>query len=163
MDETEIIEDEMVLQEKPEGKPKRKLSEKQLEALARGRQLGVQKLKQKGNITRQVNESNKQLQKMKIEEKISDIEEIKKINDLNYIRKSTEELMDRFNTISENINKVDSRFSGYLNEREERKKMKDNNLIQKTIKQELPKTMSDMMYKTKMEKEISNNPFYGRI
>lgn len=144
-------------------KKKRVMSEKQLEALARGRAKGVEKLKQKGAMTKQVVESKKMVQKIKEEEKVDTIEDIKKINDLNYIRKTTEELMNRFSMVDANIKNVESKFNGYLTEREERKKMKDNNIVEKTIKQQLPKTMNDMMYKEKIQKEMKSNPFYGRL
>jgi len=147
----------------PNSKPKRKLTDKQLEALARGRQRGVEKLKEKGKITKAVQESNKQLEKIKNEEKLETVEDIKKLNDLNYIRKTNEELISKFNSVYDNISRVENRFNTYLQDREERKKMKDNQVIQKTVRQELPKTVNDMMYKTKLEKEMMNNPFYGRL
>ena len=62
-----------------------------------------------------------------------------------------------------NIKSVENRFDSYLTERNERKKAKDNNTIERTIKQQLPKTMNDMMYRDKIEKERANNIFYGQI
>jgi len=144
-------------------KKKRVLSQAQLDALARGRQKGVEKLKAKGAMTKQVKESKETIQKLKEEEKLDTIDDIKKINDLNYIRKTTEQMFDKFSMLDTNIKSVENRFDSYLTERNERKKAKDNNTIERTIKAQLPKTMNDMMYKDKIEKERANNIFYGQI
>lgn len=144
-------------------KKKRVMSEKQLEALARGRAKGKDVIRAKGALTREVKETTNTIQKIKQEEKVSEIEDLKKINDLNYIRKTTEELMNRFSMVDANIKNVESKFNGYLTEREQRKKMKDENVVEKTIKANIPKAMNDMMYKEKIQKEMKNNPFYGRL
>ena len=59
-------------------KKKRVLSQAQLDALARGRQKGVEKLKAKGAMTKQVKESKETIQKLKEEEKLDTIDDIKK-------------------------------------------------------------------------------------
>ena len=167
MDNSDEIDEIEEVEEAPKAplpiKKKRVMSEKQLEALARGRAKGVEKLKQKGAMTQQVVESKKMVQKIKEDEKVDTIEDIKKINDLNYIRKTTEDMINKFNNIHTKFNDIDTKFSGYLTDREERKKMKDNNIVEKTIKQQLPKTMNDMMYKEKIQKAMKSNPFYGRL
>ena len=164
---SEEIEEE-VIDEKPKQvetvvKKKRVLSQAQLDALARGRAKGVEKLKAKGAMTKQVKESRETIQKLKNEEKLETIDDIKKINDLNYIRKTTEEMVNKFSMMDTNIKSVENRFNNYLTERDERKKAKDNNTIERTIKQQLPKTMNDMMYRDKIERERQNNIFYGQI
>ena len=168
--EIEEIEEEIeeIEQEKPKQaetvvKKKRVLSQAQLDALARGRAKGVEKLKAKGAMTKKVKESKETIQKLKEAEKLDTIEDIKKVNDLNYIRKTTEEMVNRFSMMDTNIKNVENRFNSYLTEREQRKQAKDNNTIERTIKQQLPKTMNDMMYRDKIERERQNNIFYGQI
>ena len=163
IEEIEEIEEEKPKQVKTVVKKKRVLSQAQLDALARGRQKGVEKLKQKGAMTKKVKESKETIQKLKEEEKLDTIDDIKKINDLNYIRKTTEEMVNRFSMLDTNIKTVENRFNSYLTEREQRKQAKDNNTIERTIKQQLPKTMNDMMYREKIERERRNNIFYGQI
>ena len=162
-EEIQEIEEEKQKQVETVVKKKRVLSQAQLDALARGRQKGVEKLKQKGAMTKKVKESRETIQKLKEDEKLDTIEDIKKVNDLNYIRKTTEEMINRFSMIDTNIKSVENRFDNYLTERNERKKAKDNNTIERTIKQQLPKTMNDMMYRDKIERERQNNIFYGQI
>ena len=65
--------------------------------------------------------------------------------------------------VDANIKNVESKFNGYLTEREQRKKAKDENVVEKTIKANIPKAMNDMMYKEKLAKEQSKNPFYMRL
>ena len=163
IEEIEEIEEEKPKQVETVVKKKRVLSQAQLDALARGRQKGVEKLKAKGAMTKQVKESKETIQKLKNEEKLDSIDDIKKINDLNYIRKTTEEMVNRFSMLDTNIKTVENRFNSYLTEREQRKQAKDNNTIERTIKQQLPKTMNDMMYREKIERERKNNIFYGQI
>jgi len=163
IEEIEEIEEEKPKQVETVVKKKRVLSQAQLDALARGRQKGVEKLKQKGAMTKKVKESKDTIQKLKEEEKLDTIDDIKKINDLNYIRKTTEEMINRFSMLDTNIKSVENRFNSYLTEREQRKQAKDNNTIERTIKQQLPKTMNDMMYREKIERERKNNIFYGQI
>lgn len=161
-EENEIIETDVSQKDKPV-KKKKVMSQAQLDALARGRAKGVEKLKQKGLMTAQVKESQKTIKKLKEDEKLDTIEDLKKVNDLNYIRKTTEEMINRFSLIDTNIKNVENKFNSYLSEREERKRVKDSNTVEKVIKQQLPKTMNDMMYRDKIQKEQANNPFYGRI
>lgn len=163
IEEIEEIEEEKPKQVETVVKKKRVLSQAQLDALARGRQKGVEKLKQKGAMTKKVKESKETIQKLKEEEKLDTIDDIKKINDLNYIRKTTEEMVNKFSMLDTNIKSVENRFNSYLTEREQRKQAKDNNTIERTIKQQLPKTMNDMMYREKIERERKNNIFYGQI
>jgi len=163
IEEIEEIEEEKPKQVETVVKKKRVLSQAQLDALARGRQKGVEKLKQKGAMTKKVKESKETIQKLKEEEKLDTIDDIKKINDLNYIRKTTEEMVNKFSMLDTNIKSVENRFNSYLTEREQRKQAKDNNTIERTIKQQLPKTMNDMMYRDKIERERKNNIFYGQI
>lgn len=161
-EENEIIETDVSQKDKPV-KKKKVMSQAQLDALARGRAKGVEKLKQKGLMTAQVKESQKTIKKLKEDEKLDTIEDLKKVNDLNYIRKTTEEMINRFSLIDTNIKNVENKFNSYLSEREERKRVKDSNTVEKVIKQQLPKTMNAMMYRDKIQKEQANNPFYGRI
>lgn len=161
-EENEIVETDVSQKDKPV-KKKKVMSQAQLDALARGRAKGVEKLKQKGLMTAQVKESQKTIKKLKEDEKLDTIEDLKKVNDLNYIRKTTEEMINRFSLIDTNIKNVENKFNSYLSEREERKRVKDSNTVEKVIKQQLPKTMNDMMYRDKIQKEQANNPFYGRI
>jgi hypothetical protein len=144
-------------------KTKRVMSEKQLEALSRGRMLGVEKLKLKGAMTNKVKETNRELNKVKESEKVDNIEDLRKLNDLNFIRKSIESMTTKFNTIDSNFNNINSKFDGYLNDREKRKLMKNENTIQKTIQKELPKTMQDMLFKQKTDQQMANNPYLGRV
>ena len=163
MDEGNEIEEVEVPVKVEPIKKKRVMSEKQLEALARGRAKGKDVIRAKGVLTREVKESTNTFQKIKQEEKVDTIEDIKKINDLNYIRKQTEELNNKINNIHLKFNDIDTKFSGYLTEREERKKIKDSKIVEKTIKANIPKALSDVMYKEKLAKEQSKNPFYGRL
>jgi DNA polymerase sigma len=144
-------------------KTKRVMSEKQLAALAKGRMLGVEKLKLKGAMTNKVKETNRELNKVKESEKVDNIEDLRKLNDLNFIRKSIENMTSKFNTIDTNFNNIHSKFDGYLTDREKRKNMKNENTIQKTIQKELPKTMQDMLFKQKTDQQMANNPYLGRV
>lgn len=146
-----------------EPKKKRVMSEKQLESLARGRMLGVQKLREKGAMTVKVKETHKQLEQVKQSEKIDSIEDLRKLNDLNHIRKSIDNMNDKFSSIDANFNNIHSKFDGYLSEREKRKQMKNENTIQKTIQKELPKTMNDLLYQQKYNDQIARNPYIGRV
>lgn len=154
--ETDVIEK----QDKPVVEKKKKvMSEKQLEALKKGRQLGVEKLKQKGELTRAKQEEFKEIKKIKEEEKIHEIDDLKKINDLNYIRKVAENLHNKISL----LDNVNYKFDNFLKEKEERRKLKDSKAIEHTVKQELPKAVNSLYLQQKLQNEMRNNPWLGRV
>jgi len=150
----EIVPEPVVVEKK-----KKVLSQAQLDALARGRQRGVEKLKEKGNITRAKQSEIKQIKQIKEEEKINDVEELKEVNNLHYIRKTVEHLNNKINVLDE----VNNKFSHYLTDRETRKKMKDQNVIQKTVKSEIPRVVNEVMLNERVSRELSRNPFLGCV
>jgi hypothetical protein len=134
-------------------KKKRVLSEKQLEALAEGRKRGVEKLKQKGAITKEKQEEIKQIKQIKVEEKIDEIEDLRKINSLHDIRKKVDDMYGKINILET----VNNKFDNFLKEKQERRKMKDDNTIKKTIEERLPQTVSDMYVSLKIKNELSKS------
>jgi len=134
-------------------KKKRVLSEKQLEALAEGRKRGVEKLKQKGAITKEKQEEIKQIKQIKVEEKIDEIEDLRKINSLHDIRKKVDDMYGKINILET----VNNKFDNFLKEKQERRKMKDDNTIKKTVEERLPQTVSDMYVSLKIKNELSKS------
>lgn len=165
-----IIEEEKSVEEiEPEPEPekpqktKKVLTEKQKQALAIGRQKGREKLEEKHKIQNKAKAINKEVKLLKEEELIKDTNQLEKYADVSYIRKSVESLNDRFSQINNKFESIDNRFNGYLTERQQRKLDKQNNILSETIKKELPKTVNDLYMKQKIQKELSNNPFLGRV
>ena len=155
--ETEFEEEEEPIQQPV--KTKRVMSEKQLQALAEGRKKGVEKLRQKGDTTRNKDVVNKQVKQLKQEELIQSTDELKNYADLSYIRKSVEDLNNRYKSVED----LNNRFSGYLSEREQRKADKQNNVLNETVKKELPRAVNNALMAQKIERENSNNRFMGRV
>lgn len=160
----EEIEEQSV--EAPEPKPtkaKKVLTEKQMEALAKGREKGRMKLEEKHAIQNKAKAINKEVKELKQQELIKNTDDLKEFADVSFIRKSVESLNDRFSQIHNKFESIDNRFNGYLTERQQRKLDKQNNILSETIKKELPKTVNDLYMKQKIQKELSNNPFLGRV
>jgi hypothetical protein len=162
IEEEEQQEEEEYIQPQPV-KTKRVMSEKQLQALAEGRKKGVEKLRQKGNITRNKQAVHRQVKELKEQEVIQSTDELKKYADVSYIRKSVEELNNRFSSIHSKFENIDNRFNGYLSEREQRKADKQNNILNETVKKELPRAVNEVFMSQKVQKELSNNRFMGRV
>lgn len=160
--EEEDYEDEIEQKIEPV-KPKKKLTEKQLEALANGRKKGLELLKKSGEMTQKNKEVYKQAKQLQEQEKIKKVEELSKYADVSVVRQSVENLNNKFNEIHSKFESIDNRFSSYLTDREKRKQLKEQNLVEKTIKKELPNTMASIMMKDRIDKELSNNPFFGRV
>lgn len=132
-------------------KPKRKLTEAQLENLRKGRELGKLKLKEHAQ-----KKHTDYVEKVKIEKavktakeetKTRSIEDLKKVADTYELRKK--------------IDTIDEKLSHYLDEKKERRKMKDGGEIQKTVKQQLPNLVNNALMKDKMNGEY--NMYLGRI
>lgn len=144
-------------------KPKKVLTQKQLDALARGRQLGVERLRQKGTITRQQQAVQKDIKELKQQERIQNAEELSKYADISYVRKTVDDLNNKFLNIYSKFENIDGKFSNFLTEKEQRKKEKDSRIVEETIKKELPRAVNDIYFKQKLNRELSNNPFLGRV
>ena len=141
------IEDTPIVQ--PVEKKKRVLTPAQLESLRKGREKGLNMIRNKGQINRQIKEEQEKIKQIKKDEKINTVQELKEITDLAYLRRKMEGL--------------EVKFDGYLNEKQERRKLKEQNNIEKTVKKELPRAVNDIMLQQKIADEMKNNIFYNRI
>lgn len=108
-----------------EGKPKRKLTQKQLEALKRGREKGLAKLKEKGEVTK----TRKEIKKKIHENDIKDVEELKKVAEFSTIDKKVESLYNKFNDI-------DSKISEMVEMKKKKQSAKYQNALKDKIKEE---------------------------
>lgn len=147
----------------PVNKPKKVLSEKQLQALALGRQKGMEKLKQSGEITKQKKEVVNRVKQIKQEEKIDTVQELSRYADASNIKKYVEDLSGKFDNIHSKFQNIDSKFDSYLTERQQRLKDKQNRVLEETVKKELPRAMNDIYLKEKISKELSRNPLMNRV
>lgn len=154
---------EIEIEPEPIKKTKKPMSEKQLEVLALGRAKGREKLLQKHAVSKKEKEVVTRVKNLKKEARIDKIDNMEKIVDVSYIKSSIEKLNSRFEDIDGKFQNIDSKFTGYLTEREQRKADKKANIVENTIRKELPKTMNDIYMKQKIQKELSNNPFLGRV
>jgi uncharacterized Ntn-hydrolase superfamily protein len=148
-------------------KKKKVLTEKQLQALAAGRAKGLQKLKQSGIITQQKKEADKKVKEIKdellVENRLKETEDLSKFADISIVRKSVEDLNNKFANIYSKFDNIDSKFNNYLNDREERKKIKQNRVVEETVKKEIPKAVNNLYLQQKLNREFSNNPYLGRV
>lgn len=151
-------------------KPKKKLSEKQLQALAEGRKRGVEKLKQKGEITRKNQDVQKRVKEIKKQTQIEKTEELEKFADVSQVRQIVEKLNNRFDefhnkfsSLDNNFRSIDENFRGFLTEKQKRQEEKKSRIVQETVKRELPRAVNDVYLQEKLKKEQNNNPFWGRV
>ena len=150
MEEPEEIQEE-VEEQVQHIKTKKVMSEKQLEALRKGRELGKLKLKehaQKKHV--------EHVEKVKVETAVKQakqetktrcIEDLKKVADTYELRKK--------------IDTIDEKLSSYLEEKKERRKMKETSSIDKSVKTQLPRAVNEAMMKQKLQNEY--NPFIGLV
>jgi hypothetical protein len=151
-------------------KPKKVLTEKQLQALAEGRKKGVEKLKQKGETTRKQTEVVKRIKELKKEAKVENTQQLEKIADASQVRLIVENLNNRFDafhnkfeSLDNNFRSIDENFRGYLTDKQKRHEEKKSRVIQETVKRELPRAVNDVYLNHKLKKEQSNNPFLGLV
>ena len=155
---SKIVIDEVIEREHPSGdiipveedkttKPKRQMSEAQAEALKRGREAGVLKKKQLGELTTEKKKIETVVASVKKEAKVASIEELKKVADTYEIRKK--------------IDSIDDKMSSFFNETYERRKNKEKGGISKAVKEQLPVIISEAFVERKMKKE--HNPYYGKV
>ncbi len=171
--EEELEEEEQVaspvIQEKIQ-KPKKKLSEKQLQALAEGRKRGVEKLKQKGEMTRKEQDVVKRVKEIKKQVKIEKTQDLEKYADVSQVRHIVENLNSRFDafnnrfeSLDNNFKSIDENFRGFLTEKQKKQEEKKGRILQDTIKKELPRAVNEVYLNEKLKKEQYNNPFWGRV
>lgn len=146
-EETQEVEE---VEEKPV-KPKRKLTEAQLENLKKGRELGKLKLKEHAQ-----KKHEDYVEKVKIESAVKNAKQETKTRSIEDLKKvaDTYELKKKIDTIDEKL-------SSYLEEKKERRKMKETTSVDKSVKEHLPKVVNNMMMKQKIQQEY--NPFIGLV
>ena len=178
-DESPIQENEEYIQEPAQViKPKKKLSEKQIEALRLGRELGQKKLqeinKAKNNMLLKrvkavaYNAHRHEDKYPKDQPEYIEEEEEKQTPPparTNVIRKETnrDDFDTKINSIMERFEKMDSTFTNYINDKQTRRKEKDMMNMEKTIQQELPKAVNKMYLQQNIQRELQNNPFLGKV
>lgn len=104
-DNEEVVETSEEIKPNKETKPdkkKRVLSEKQKEALSKGRELGLQKLKERGELTKQ----KKQVKQKILENNVKDIEELKKVAEFATIDKRIAELTEHFKNVNSKVTEL---------------------------------------------------------
>lgn len=148
----EVIEDVIEdVEEKVVIKPKRKLTEAQLENLKKGRELGKLKLKEHAQ-----NKHNEYVEKVKVETvvknakkeaKVASIDELKKVADSYELRKR--------------IDSIDDKITSFFEETYNRRKNKEKGGISKAVKEQLPVIINEAFVERKMKNE--HNPYYGKV
>jgi hypothetical protein len=148
-DTEEIEEQEEQIVAPVQEKKKKVLTQKQLDALAEGRKKGAEKLREHQTRCKEKTAVKKEIKENILKAKEKEVDDLKKINDYVKFKSSIDDLNDKF--------------SSFLEEKKQRQKLKEQNLVEKTIKKELPNTMASIMMKDRIDKELSNNPFFGRV
>lgn len=128
-------------------KPKRVMNEKQLEALKKGRELGILKKKQMGELTNEKKKVENVVKAVKQEAKVASIDDLRKVADTYELRKK--------------IDTIDEKLSSYLDEKKERRKMKESTSIDRSVKAQLPRAVNEAMMIKKLQGEY--NPFIGLV
>lgn len=130
-DENIVVEPEIPEPNKPKkssDKPKRVMTDAQKEALAKGRQKGWDKLRERQALAKEKSVVNKQIKQIQEETQVKDVEDLKKIADISGVNKKVEGLYTRFNDI-------DSKLTEML----EMKKKKHNTEYQRALQDEVKK------------------------
>ena len=129
------------------------MSEKQLDALKRGRELCVARLKEQGKVTNEKKAVSKDIMKIKQEKNIKDVEELKKITEINNVNDNVEKLNGRFNDLDSKLNEL-------INLKKQKKFLKEDDIIKNEIRNEIKKGVVNDNIVKKMEKY---NPFLGKL
>jgi hypothetical protein len=87
-------------------KPKRVLTEAQKEALAKGREIGLKKLKESKQNNLQKKEVEQQIKKVKEETNIKKLEELKHIADVGGVYSKVEKLNSKFENVESKLNEL---------------------------------------------------------
>ena len=87
-------------------KPKRVLTEAQKEALAKGRERGWEKLKEKHQVANKKKAVVKQIKQIQEETNVKEVDELKKIADVSQVHSKVEKLNSRFNDIDNKITEL---------------------------------------------------------
>jgi ribosome-associated toxin RatA of RatAB toxin-antitoxin module len=124
-------------------KPKRVLTEAQKEALAKGREIGLKKLKESKQSNLQKKEVEQQIKKVKEETNIKKLEDLKHIADVGGVYSKVEKLNSKFENV-ENI----------LNQLIELKKKKLDDKLQQQINNEIRSQAKQTLLKNNMKPYI---------
>lgn len=154
-DETAVEDEEPVV------KPKKKLTEKQIEALTAGRNKGLELKKQSKEITTEKNEILTKVKEMKTQDKLQGkkeaVEDLKKYVESAELRKHVADLNSKFDSIS-------TQFNSYLTEKQQRKLDKQNNVLETTVRDAVPRAVSKLIYEDRLRSEQGKyNPYMGRV
>jgi hypothetical protein len=154
----------------PPPKPKRPMTDKQREALERGRKLGLEKLKARGEISKIKKETAKkareteiQLSQLQIKEQAESVEDLKKLADGVDLSKKVAYLVDKINEMDGSVKHINTSFDSYLTEKQVRRKEKAEKTMEREIKKELPKTVSNFYMKARVNEALLSNPFIGNV
>ena len=140
-DVDEELKNEIVeVPDKPKTKPKRQMTEAQKEALAKGRQMGWEKLKQKHEIANTKKAVNKEIKKIQEETNVKEIEDLKKIADVSTVNNKVDKLYNRFDEINSTLTQL-----------LEMKKKKQDNKYQHEIKKEIKNQAREVVIKNTMK------------
>lgn len=147
--------------EAPVVKPKKKLTEKQIEALTAGRNKGLELKKQSKEITTEKNEILTKVKEMKTQDKLQGkkeaVEDLKRYVESAELRKHVADLNSKFDSIS-------TQFNSYLTEKQQRKLDKQNNVLENTVRDAVPRAVSKLIYEDKLRSEQGKyNPYMGRV
>lgn len=144
-------------------KQKKKMTDKQKEALERGRQKGLELKAKAKELTEKMQIVKKVAKEHAIQEKVSQVEDLSKFVDATVIRKHIETMQEQFDRMTNKFESIDTQFSTYLQERTERKKNKDLSSVETSIKKQLPDALSRVILQDKIEKNMKTNPYMGYI
>jgi hypothetical protein len=134
--------DEEILEPPPnptKSKPKRVLTDAQKEALAKGRERGWEKLKQKHQQANKKKEVVQKIKQIKEETNVKEIEDLKKIADVSQVHSKVEKLNEKFNDIDNKITEL-----------LELKKKKLDNKYQNEIQAQIKNQAREMVVKKSM-------------
>lgn len=144
-------------------KQKKKMTDKQKEALERGRQKGLELKAKAKELTTKMQIVKKVAKEHAIQEKVSQVEDLSKFVDATVIRKHIETMQEQFDRMTNKFESIDTQFSTYLQERTERKKNKDLSSVETNIKKQLPEALSRVILQDKIERNMKTNPYMGYI
>ena len=111
-----------IVENKQPVKKKRVMSEKQLDALKRGREHCVARLKEQGKVTNEKEAVSKDIKKIKQEKNIKDVEELEQKTEINNVNDNVEKLNGMFNDLESKINEL-------FNSKKQKKFLKEDDII----------------------------------
>lgn len=138
--EEEPVNEIVEVPDKPKTKPKRQMTEAQKEALAKGRQMGWEKLKQKHQIANTKKAVTQEIKKIKEETNVKEIEDLKKIADVSTVNSKVDKLYNRFDEINSTLTQL-----------LEMKKKKQDNKYQQEIHREIKNQAREVVVKNTMK------------